>query len=188
MRNYEVTFIVDPVQDGKDIKAVAQKYVDMLQKSGAKIVHVNELGLRELAYAINKRTSGVYYCVEFEAENGNLIAPMELQMRRDETIMRFLTVSLDKYGVKYNQDKRDGKIGVAKKPVKKVKPVREKGRNDRRGNRNNRDDRNDRRKKDGDKLPNQNQQQKTPTPPAVGKEAVKKAAPAPAVAVKDEEE
>jgi small subunit ribosomal protein S6 len=165
MRNYEVTFIVDPVQDGKDIKAVAQKYVDMLQKAGAKIVHVNELGLRELAYAINKRTSGVYYCVEFEAENGNLIAPMELAMRRDETIMRFLTVSLDKYGVKYNQDKRDGKIGVAKKPVKKVKPVREKGgRNDRRNNRN-RDDR--------------NKQQAKPAP--------KKAAPAAPIA-KDEEE
>lgn len=170
MRNYEVTFIVDPVQDGKDIKAVAQKYVDMIQKAGGKIVHVNEMGLRELAYAINKRTSGVYYCVEFEAENGNLIAPMELQMRRDETIMRFLTVALDKYGVKYNQDKRDGKIGVAKKPVKKVKnPVREKGRNDRRGNRNDRNQRD-----------NRNQQAKPAPKP--------KSAPAPAAPAKDEEE
>ena len=172
MRNYEVTFIVDPVQDGKDIKAVAQKYVDMLQKSGAKIVHVNELGLRELAYAINKRTSGVYYCVEFEAENGNIIAPMELAMRRDETIMRFLTVSLDKYGVKYSQDKRDGKIGVAKKPVKKVKPVREKGRNDRRGNNRNRDDRNKQQSKPAPK-------KAAPTP---------KPAPAAVPVVSDEEE
>ena len=134
MRNYEVTFIVDPVQDGKDIKGTAQKYVDILQNAGCKIVHVNEMGLRELAYPINRKSSGVYYCVEFEAENGVAIAPMELQMRRDETILRFLTVALDKFGVKYNQDKRDGKIGVAKKPVKKVKaPVREKGGKNQRG-------------------------------------------------------
>ena len=161
MRNYEVTFIVDPVQDGRDIKAIAQRYVDDLQNAGCKIVHVNEMGLRQLAYAINKRTSGIYYCIEFEAQDGSVIAPMELNMRRDESIMRFLTVALDKFGVKYNQDKRDGKIGVAKKPVKKVKKEGSKdkgGRN--KGNR-----------RDGDRLPNQNQQQRTPTPPAVGRNA-----------------
>ncbi len=127
MRNYEVTFIVDPVLSGGEIKTTAQAYVDHLQKEGCKIVHVDEMGLRQLTYPIKRRTTGVYYCIEYEAPNGEVIAPMELSLRRDERIMRFLTVHLDKFGVKYNQDKRDGKIGKAKKiakPVEEVKTIK----------------------------------------------------------------
>lgn len=119
MKNYEVNFIVDPVLSGEEIKATAQTYVDHLKNEGCTIVHVDEMGLRQLAYPINKRTSGVYYCIEFEAPNGELIDPMELSLRRDERIIRFLTVALDKHGVKYNADKRAGKIGKVTKKKKK---------------------------------------------------------------------
>jgi len=115
MRNYEVTFIVDPVLSGDEIKAAAQSYVDLLKKEGCEIVHVDEMGLRQLAYPIKRRTSGIYYCIEFQVETGELINKYELSMRRDERIMRFLTVKLDKYGVKYNDDKRNGLIGKKKK-------------------------------------------------------------------------
>ena len=134
MRNYEVTFIVDPVLSGDEIKATAQKYVDQLQQSGCSIVHVDEMGLRQLAYEINKRHSGYYYCVEFETATGSFLAPLELNLRRDERIVRFLTVKLDKYGVKYNEDKRQGLIGKSKRkkkaeaevpaPAAPVKPVK----------------------------------------------------------------
>jgi len=122
MRNYEVTFIVDPVLSGDEVKATAQKYVDSLQEKGCSIVHVDEMGLRKLAYEINRRQSGYYYCVEFQSEKGDLLAPLELIMRRDDSILRFLTVSLDKYGVKYNEDKRAGKIGKVKRK-KKAEPA-----------------------------------------------------------------
>ncbi|HKK73957.1 MAG TPA: 30S ribosomal protein S6 [Saprospiraceae bacterium] len=111
MRNYEVTFIVDPVLSGEETKATAQTYVELLESEDCKIVHVDEMGLRQLAYPINKRTSGVYYAIEFSVETGEVISKMELSLRRDERIMRFLTVKLDKYGVKYNEDKRNGLIG-----------------------------------------------------------------------------
>lgn len=115
MRNYEVTFIVDPVLSGEEIKSTAQTYEDQISQSGAKIVHVEEMGLRQLAYPIKKRHSGVYFCVEFAGESVSIIDALELAMRRDERIMRFLVISLDKYGVQYNQDKRDGKVGNRKK-------------------------------------------------------------------------
>ncbi len=118
MRNYEVTFIVDPVLSGDEVKATAQKYVDHLQGINCNIVHVDEMGLRKLAYEINKRHSGYYYCVEFQTESGEIVDPMELNMRRDDNIMRFLTVRLDKYGVQYNADKREGKIGKVKRKKK----------------------------------------------------------------------
>jgi small subunit ribosomal protein S6 len=124
MRNYEITFIVDPVLSGDEIKAAAQTYVDMLQEENCKIVHVDEMGLRQLAYPINKRNSGVYYCIEFEVESGEVIGKLELAMQRDERLVRFLTVKLDKYGVKYNADKRAGLI-VKKKKDKKDKETKE---------------------------------------------------------------
>ncbi|MEM7575754.1 MAG: 30S ribosomal protein S6 [Bacteroidota bacterium] len=115
MRHYETTFIVDPVLSGDEIKTAAQTYVDHLQNEGCKIVFVDEMGLRTLAYPIKRKNTGVYYCIEYTSENGVFIQPFELAMRRDERIMRFLTVNLDKYGVQYNEDKRNGKIGKAKR-------------------------------------------------------------------------
>ena len=115
MKQYEVTFIVDPVLSGDVISATAQTYVDHLKNEGCTIVHVDEMGLRQLAYAINKRTSGVYYCIEFQVPESSLISKLELALRRDERIMRFLTIKLDKFGVKYNDDKRKGLIGRKKK-------------------------------------------------------------------------
>ncbi len=119
MRHYEVTFIVDPVLSGDEIKSTAKTYEDMLAKEGAKIVHIDEMGLRQLAYPLNKRSSGIYYCVEFSIEEGSIISKLELALRRDERIMRFLTIKLDKYGVKYNDDKRNGLIGKVQRPEKK---------------------------------------------------------------------
>ena len=111
MRNYEVTFIVDPVLSSDEVNATVQKYADMVTNAGYTIVHTNELGLRQLAYPIKKRHSGVYFCIEYKGNDGQVIDKMELALRRDEKILRFLTVALDKFAVKYNEDKRAGKIG-----------------------------------------------------------------------------
>ena len=125
MKNYEVTFIVDPVLSGEEIKSTAQAYSDMLKEVGTEIVHIDEMGLRTLAYPINRRNSGVYYCIEIKAPNGEFIDNVELALRRDERIMRFLSYRLDKFGVKYNEDKRNGLIGKAKRPKAKEKNDRD---------------------------------------------------------------
>ncbi len=124
MRQYEVTFIVDPVLSGDEIKSTAKTYEDMLTTEGSKIVNVDDMGLRQLAYPINKRSSGIYYTLEFAIESGDIIPKLELALRRDERIMRFLTIKLDKYGVKYNEDKRNGLIGKVVRKDKKDKKDR----------------------------------------------------------------
>ncbi|MEZ4950862.1 MAG: 30S ribosomal protein S6 [Saprospiraceae bacterium] len=120
MRQFEVTFIVDPVLPKDEIQAKANKYVDYLKANDANIVHIDEMGLRQLAYPIKNRNSGIYYCIEFQSELGQVVDGLELTLRRDEELLRFLTVSLDKYGVKYNADKRAGLIGKKKKSDKKA--------------------------------------------------------------------
>ena len=118
MRNYEVNFIVDSVLSGDEINATAQTYFDMLTSNECIIVDKGEMGLRQLAYPIKGRTTGVYFCTEFQVPSGAFIAKLELALRRDERIMRFLSVRLDKFGVKYNDDKRNGLIGKKKDKVK----------------------------------------------------------------------
>ncbi len=120
MRHYEVTFIVDPVLSGDEVKSTAEAISRDLSGHGCKIVAVDEMGLRQLAYPINRRTSGIYYCIEFATEQADWIAKFELGLKRNEKLLRFLTVKLDKFGVKYNDDKRNGRIGKRiAKPVNK---------------------------------------------------------------------
>ncbi len=118
MKSFEVTFIVDPVLSGDEIKTTAKTYQDMLGKEGCTITATDEMGLRQLAYPINKRNSGVYYCIEYTTDNPSINSKIELALKRDERIMRFLTIGLDKYGVKYNNDKRSGLIGKKERPKK----------------------------------------------------------------------
>jgi small subunit ribosomal protein S6 len=95
-----------------------------LKKLGCQIVYVEDIGLKQLAYPLSKRNSGIYYSIEFQAENGEAIAPIELSLRRDERIMRFLTIALDKFGVKYNEDKRNGLIKKTQRMKRKqTKPA-----------------------------------------------------------------
>ena len=115
MRHYEVTFIVDPVLSGDEVKATAEHIQKELKGFGATIVAEDALGLRQMAYPINRRSSGVYFNVEFGCDGADWLTKFELNMKRDERILRFLTVKLDKYGIKYNDDKRNGRIGKRKK-------------------------------------------------------------------------
>ena len=114
MRNYEITFIVDARLSQDEIKNTIKTYVDHLKQEGCTIVHEDNIGLRQLAYPILKRSTGHYYCVEFQTETGEFLSKTELAFRRDERVLRWLSVKLDKYGIQYNVDKRAGKIGKGK--------------------------------------------------------------------------
>jgi small subunit ribosomal protein S6 len=115
MRHYEIAFIVDPVLSGDEIKATADLYVTQLKAEGCEIVHLQDGGMRQLAYPINKRSNGAYFFVEVSAPSGDFIKKIEIAFNRDERIMRYLTLSLDKYAVQYNKDRRAGLIGKKKK-------------------------------------------------------------------------
>lgn len=119
MRHYEITFIIDPVLSSTEIEETASTYEKHLISGGCKIVHNDNMGLRQLAYPIKKRTSGMYRCIQVETEASDFIKKFELALRRDERIMRFLTIKLDKFALKYNEDKRGGLIGKVKSKAEK---------------------------------------------------------------------
>jgi small subunit ribosomal protein S6 len=110
LNHYETTFILTPVLSEDDAKKAVSAYTDLLKSAGAELVHEEHWGLRNLRYPINKKTTGIYHLVEFKAP-ADAIKLLEIAFRRDENIFRYLTVRLDKYSIKYNEDKRAGRIG-----------------------------------------------------------------------------
>jgi small subunit ribosomal protein S6 len=102
---YETVFIMTPVLSDDQMKETVAKYQKLLKDKGAEIVLENNWGLKKLAYPIQKKSTGFYYLIEFKAE-GDIISDIELAFKRDERIIRFLTVKLDKHAVAYNEKKR----------------------------------------------------------------------------------
>jgi small subunit ribosomal protein S6 len=104
IKNYETVFILTPVLSEEQAKETVKRYKDYLKQSGATLVHDENWGLRKLAYPIRKKSSGFYALFQYTAET-TFVADLELAFKRDERVLRFLTVSLDKYSLEY-ADKR----------------------------------------------------------------------------------
>ena len=116
LKNYETVFIMTPVLSDEQMKEAVGKFQSILKDKGAEIVHEDHWGLRKMAYPIQKKTSGFYHLIEFMAE-GPVIADFEVAFKRDERILRFLTVALDKHAVAYNEKKRLNKAAAAAAPA-----------------------------------------------------------------------
>jgi len=104
-RRYETVFILTPVLSEEQTKEAIEKYRKFLTKEGASIIHEESWGLRKLAYPIQKKTTGFYHLVEFEAE-GNLIDIIEVELKRDERVIRFLTMKMEKHAITYAEKRR----------------------------------------------------------------------------------
>ena len=106
MKQYETVFILNPVLSDHQIRETVDKYTSSIKAAGGSIINVERWGLRKLAYPIDKKKSGFYNLVEFTAPS-TLIATLEVDMKRDERILRFLTVALDQHGVEYASKRRE---------------------------------------------------------------------------------
>lgn len=113
MNKYETVFIMTPVLSDEQMRETVNKFKAFLENQGAQMVHEENWGLRKLAYPIQKKTTGFYHLLEYKAE-GDAIRDLEVTFKRDERVIRFLTVKLDKHAVEYNEKKRNKKKAQAK--------------------------------------------------------------------------
>ena len=109
MNQYETVFILTPVLSDDQTKETAEKFKKVLTDQGAEIISEEAWGLKKLAYQIEKKSSGFYYLIEFKAEP-EVIKVLETAFRRDEKVIRFQTVKLEKYAIEY-AEKRRNKLG-----------------------------------------------------------------------------
>ncbi|MBR1934026.1 MAG: 30S ribosomal protein S6 [Prevotella sp.] len=105
MNQYETVFILTPVLSDEQTKETVAKFKKVLTDKGAEIVNEEAWGLKKLAYQIEKKTSGFYFLMEFKAEP-EVIKTLETAFRRDEKVIRFQTVKLDKYAAEYAEKRR----------------------------------------------------------------------------------
>jgi small subunit ribosomal protein S6 len=106
MNHYETVFILTPVLSEDQMKEAVSKFEKFLKENNAKVVHQENWGLRKLAYPIQKKSTGFYHLIQFEGEP-TLINDLEVAYKRDERIIRFLTVRLDKYAYEYSDRRRN---------------------------------------------------------------------------------
>ena len=118
MNNYETVFIMTPVLSDDQMRETVKKFIKNLKDHKAKIGNEEYWGLKKLKYAIQKKNTGFYYFIEFEAE-GDTVADLEVQFKRDERIMRWITVRLDKYSIAY-ADRRRKRLSADKKEKEEV--------------------------------------------------------------------
>ncbi|MBQ0084620.1 MAG: 30S ribosomal protein S6 [Prevotella sp.] len=119
MQHYETVFILTPVLSDAQMKETVAKFKKVLTDSEAKILNEEAWGLKKMAYAIDKKTTGFYNLLEFTAEP-DVVNKLEIAFRRDEKVLRFITVKLDKYAIEYAEKRRKKYSGKGEeKPVEK---------------------------------------------------------------------
>ena len=109
---YETVFILTPVLSDAQMKEAVEKFTNLLTNNGAEIVNIEEWGLRKLAYPIQKKSTGFYSLIEFNADP-QLIRKLETEFRRDERVIRFLVFRNDKYAAEYAAKRRSLKAAKA---------------------------------------------------------------------------
>ena len=107
MNNYELMVIFTPVLSDDDYKASQKKFTSFVRESGGEVLHEKPWGLKSLAFPINKKTTGLYWVMEYKAPS-DFNEKLKIQLLRDDNVMRHMFTALDKYAVEYNEKKRRG--------------------------------------------------------------------------------
>lgn len=107
-KQYETVFIMNPVLSEQQVKETVKNYAGLIKKLEGKVLFTESWGLRKLAYPIDKKKTGFYHLFEFTAPS-IAIETLELEMKRDVSILRTLTTLLDKHSIAYNIKRREKK-------------------------------------------------------------------------------
>jgi small subunit ribosomal protein S6 len=105
LNQYETVFICTPVLSEPQVKEAVKKFRDIITNNGCELLHEEHWGMKKLAYPIQKKSTGFYQLFEFKADPA-FIAKLETEFRRDEKVIRFMTVKLDKFAVEYSSKRK----------------------------------------------------------------------------------
>ncbi|NQW26545.1 MAG: 30S ribosomal protein S6 [Flammeovirgaceae bacterium] len=106
-KNYETVFILTPVLSDIQMKDAVLKFIKVITDNEGEIINEESWGLKKLAYPIQHKSTGFYHLLEFKADP-SLISKLEIEFKREEKVMRFLTVAIDKHALIYNERRRNG--------------------------------------------------------------------------------
>ncbi|MBA2249044.1 MAG: 30S ribosomal protein S6 [Chitinophagaceae bacterium] len=111
MQNYELMVIFTPVLSEEEYRSAQKKFISLVTDNGGEALHDKPWGLKSLAYPIQKKTTGLYWVMEYKAPS-DFNEKLKIQLLRDESVLRHMFTALDKYAVEYNTKKRSGVSSV----------------------------------------------------------------------------
>ena len=113
--HYESVVVLTPVLSEKMLQDAVSSFEKLITENGGELIHKENWGLTKMAYPIQNKTTGFYQIFEFTAEaDAQIVDKLELAYRRDEQVLRYLCIKLDKHAVKYNERRRNGEFKKAK--------------------------------------------------------------------------
>ena len=106
MNNYETVLILNPVLSEEQVKESMSNFKKLLKSYKEECVFEDLWGLKKMKYSIQNKKTGFYILFEFRA-NSDVVSNLEVELKRDERIMRFLTVKLDKHALAFAEKRRN---------------------------------------------------------------------------------
>jgi len=112
---FEMTTILNPVLEEDKTKDLVQFISDLITNNDGEIVELDEWGAKQLAYIIDKKSTGYYVNLYFNAP-GIAIEKIEKNMRIHDDIMRYLTIKYDAKMKRYYELRKNGELPVFIEP------------------------------------------------------------------------
>src|SRR5690625_1958310 len=106
MTHYETVFILTLVLSDAKVKEAFKIVTDFIKEEKAEIVAKENWGMKKVAYPIQHKRNGFYHLFKFKTDNHELVSALELMYKRDERVIRYLTVKLDKHGIDWAEKRR----------------------------------------------------------------------------------
>lgn len=94
MRKYENLLLLSPELAAEERQALLDGFTAIIEREGGKILEVDDWGMRDLAYAVQKMTRGYYVRLEFISA-GPAVAELERNIRIADGVLKFVTVKLE---------------------------------------------------------------------------------------------
>ena len=91
---YESMFIVNPDLSEEEQGKISDRLKNTIEKNNGAIIRKDDLGVKVLAYKINKKPRGHYFLLYFEGP-GTMVPEIERFLRIDENIMRSVVIKLE---------------------------------------------------------------------------------------------
>lgn len=92
--NYQIVLILEPKLEDKTKKSVIKKVTDWLESKGAEIVKNENLGVKELVYAIKGFSKGDFWEMEIGVETAMTYREFNLLLDREAKIIRYLILKI----------------------------------------------------------------------------------------------
>lgn len=93
MRKLETLLLLSPELAAEERQSLVDSFSAIIEREGGKVELVDDWGLRDLAYAVNKKTRGYYVRLEYVGP-GALVAELERNIRITDGVYKFVTVRL----------------------------------------------------------------------------------------------